>query len=56
MSHRLGIDLGGTKIEAAIIDDELQAVKRRRVPTDRDSGYESIIKKIVSLPSINPPR
>ena len=49
MSHRLGIDLGGTKIEAAIIDDELQAVKRKRVPTDRDSGYESIIKKIVSL-------
>lgn len=49
MSHRLGIDLGGTKIEAAIINDQLQAVKRKRVPTDRDSGYEAIIKKIVSL-------
>ena len=36
MSYRLGIDLGGTKIEAVIIDEQFQVVKRERVPTNRD--------------------
>ena len=49
MSFRLGIDLGGTKIEAVIIDEQFQVVKRERVPTNRDDGYEAIIERIISL-------
>lgn len=49
MSYRLGIDLGGTKIEAVIIDEQFQVVKRERVPTNRDDGYEAIIERIISL-------
>ena len=49
MAFRLGIDLGGTKIEAVIIDEQFQVVKRKRVPTNREEGYEAIIEKIISL-------
>ena len=48
MSYRLGIDLGGTKIEAVIIDEQFQVVKRARVPTNRDDGYEAIIERIIT--------
>ena len=36
MSYRLGIVLGGTKIEAVIINELFQVVKRERVATNRD--------------------
>ena len=49
MSYRLGIDLGGTKIESVIIDEQFQVVKRERIPTNRDEGYEAIIKRIIAL-------
>ena len=49
MSYRLGIDLGGTKIEAVIINELFQVVKRERVATNRDDGYEAIIERIISL-------
>ena len=39
MTHRLGIDLGGTKIEAIIIDEQFQVIKRERVATKREEGY-----------------
>jgi fructokinase len=35
---RLGIDLGGTKIEAAVIDADGRFVDRRRTPNPRDYG------------------
>jgi fructokinase len=43
-----GIDLGGTKIECAVIDME-KAVVRRRIPTEADQGYEHIISQIKKL-------
>ena len=49
MANRLGIDLGGTKIEAIIIDDQFQVIDRKRVPTLRDEGYDAIIKRIINL-------
>lgn len=55
MSHMLlGIDLGGTKIEGALIDvsNGLQILKRLRVPTEADQGYEHIlgqIQKVIHL-------
>ena len=49
MKNKLGIDLGGTKIEAIIIDDQFQVINRKRIPTLRDEGYDAIIKRIIDL-------
>lgn len=38
MSYRLGIDLGGTKIESVIIDEQFQVVKRERTPPIETRG------------------
>jgi fructokinase len=40
-----GVDLGGTKIECAVIDSD-KAVIRRRIPTEAAKGYEHIISQI----------
>jgi fructokinase len=45
---RIGIDLGGTKIEALAIDDRGAELARHRVDTPRDD-YEATIKAIVAL-------
>lgn len=50
MSQRIGIDLGGTKIEGILLDGH-DALDRRRVPTPQDRGYEAIIEAIRSLVS-----
>jgi N-acetylglucosamine kinase len=46
-----GIDLGGTKIEAAIVDarDPQRAMGRTRERTESDRGYDHILARIVSL-------
>ena len=49
MANRIGIDLGGTKIEAIIIDDQFQVIDRKRIPTLRDEGYDAIINRIIDL-------
>ena len=49
MTYRLGIDLGGTKIEAILIDEHFQVIKRERVSTKREEGYEAILSRIVKL-------
>ena len=49
MTYRLGIDLGGTKIEGILIDEQFQVIKRERVPTKREEGYEAILTRIVKL-------
>ena len=45
MDLKWGIDLGGTKIECAVLDDG-RAVARRRVPTEADRGYDHILAQI----------
>jgi len=45
---RIGIDLGGTKIEALAIDDRGKELARHRVDTPRDD-YEATIKAMVAL-------
>jgi fructokinase len=45
---RIGIDLGGTKIEALAIDDHGTELARHRVDTPRDD-YEATIKAMVAL-------
>ena len=49
MTYRLGIDLGGTKIEGILINEQFQVIKRERVPTKREEGYEAILSRIVKL-------
>ncbi len=44
----LGVDLGGTKIEAAVLDDAGAVVWRERVPTPRED-YDGAVRAIVSL-------
>ena len=45
---RAGVDLGGTKIEAALIDDDGSIVERHRVPTPQ-SSYEDTLQAIARL-------
>ena len=47
--HRIGIDLGGTKIEGVHLDDSLQVIQRKRISTNQQNGYDSIVDSIVSL-------
>jgi predicted NBD/HSP70 family sugar kinase len=46
-----GIDLGGTKIEGAVIDPERPdcALCRLRVPTEGSRGYAHVVRQIVRL-------
>ena len=45
----IGIDLGGTKIEGVVLGDDLVPLERRRVPTERERGYEHIIERVAGL-------
>lgn len=47
--NKIGIDLGGTKIEGILLDDSFNVVERTRIPTQQEKGYKSIINSIVSL-------
>jgi len=48
-NYRIGIDLGGTKIEGVVLDTAGREMVRQRVPTDRDRGYQHILARIKSL-------
>jgi fructokinase len=51
--HLWGIDLGGTKIEGAILDPARpdQAVHRLRLPTESIKGYDHVLQQIASVVS-----
>ena len=46
---RIGIDLGGTKTEGALVDRGGSVISRHRLATPRAEGYRAILNKIVSL-------
>lgn len=46
---RLGIDLGGTKIEIVALDADGTELVRRRVPTPSAEGYDAVIEAIARL-------
>jgi fructokinase len=54
MARRLGIDLGGTKIEGVVLGDDLSVVARKRIATERDGGYAHILERIVQLVELVP--
>ena len=49
--HLWGIDLGGTKIECAILESRKHpnVMARQRVPTEAHLGYEHIIGQVVKI-------
>ena len=47
--YKIGIDLGGTKTEGVLVDEEFQVIERKRVPTNQNNGYESILNTIKDL-------
>jgi len=49
---RVGVDLGGTKIEAVVVrltGEKPEVLVRMRVPTDRDKGYEHVLSTTAAL-------
>ena len=47
--HKIGIDLGGTKIEGIVLDKNNNTIDRKRISTNREDGYEAIINRISKL-------
>jgi len=47
--HKIGIDLGGTKIEGILLDEKYNTIQRKRIETHQENGYDSIVKSITSL-------
>ena len=47
--YRIGIDLGGTKIEGVVLDANGKETIRKRIPTERDHGYAHILNRDKSL-------
>ena len=47
--HKIGIDLGGTKTEGILLDEKFEIVERKRLPTNQQEGYSSIINLIKNL-------
>jgi len=46
--NKIGIDLGGTKIEGITLNDNLKPIQRKRITTPQDDYYE-ILNSIVDL-------
>lgn len=46
--HKIGIDLGGTKIEGILLDESLNSLQRTRIATQKND-YFSILNQIESL-------
>ena len=47
--NKIGIDLGGTKIEGILTDENYNDIARKRIPTNQDEGYSSILESIKNL-------
>lgn len=47
--NKLGIDLGGTKIEGIVLDENDQEIYRKRIPNGKEKGYENILDNILHI-------
>ncbi len=51
--HRLGIDLGGTKIEAILLNPDGPVLYRKRLPTprhaDSQTEYNGIVETVIAM-------
>jgi len=48
--YKIGVDLGGTKTEIIVLDENLNVIERKRVPTPQNN-YDEIINTITTLVS-----
>ena len=48
-TNRIGIDLGGTKIEGVVLDASGTEIVRKRIATEREHGYQHILNRIKSV-------
>lgn len=46
---RIGLDLGGTKIEGIVLDDHGKELFRKRIETRQENGYRHILNRIGEL-------
>jgi len=46
---RIGMDLGGTKIEGIVLDEQGRELFRKRIATERELGYRHILNRIREL-------
>lgn len=46
---RIGIDLGGTKIEGIILDNSHREIFRKRIETQQENGYRHILNRVKQL-------
>lgn len=47
--YRIGIDLGGTKMEGVVLDINRKVLFRKRIPTIQDKGYDFLLQEIADL-------
>ena len=47
--YRIGIDLGGTKVEGVVLDAGGKELFRKRLPTERERGYQHILNRLKFL-------
>ncbi len=48
MAVCIGVDLGGTKIESVLVDEDNNVILEKRCPTDTKHGAAGVIKSLVS--------
>ena len=42
--NKIGIDLGGTKIEGILVNETFETIERKRIPTEQENGYDHILE------------
>ena len=47
--YKIGLDLGGTKIEGVVLDASGKEITRKRIPTEREQGYQHILNRLKFL-------
>jgi len=47
--YKVGIDLGGTKIEGVVLDPAGREIFRKRIATERERGYRHILSRVQAL-------
>lgn len=47
--YKLGIDLGGTKIEGVVLDSRNEELYRNRIPTEQEGGYGHILNNLEAM-------
>lgn len=47
--YKIGIDLGGTKVEIIVTDENYKEVFRKRLPNGKEKGYDFVLDRIKDL-------